>query len=89
MSECRKDPSAVVDFTWDWAPWLVGGDTIASHTVTVPAGITKTDETLSGGKVSAWIAGGTVGVRYPMVCRVVTTGGRTDERTRWLRIVER
>lgn len=96
MSEKRKDPSAVLDYTWDWnsttapgGPWLAAGETISSHTVTVPAGITKTDETITGGKITAWIAGGTVGNIYPMVCRIVTSAGRTDERTIRLRIVER
>lgn len=76
----KKDPNAEKDYAVDWGPWL-NGDTIQSVTWTVPAGISKTDEEIVGTQAVIWLSGGTAGTTYSIVCRVVTAGGRTDERT--------
>jgi len=85
-----KDPDAVLDYTFDWAAWLTDiSDTLASHTVEVPAGITLDSSSISGTKVIAWISGGTAGTSYQITCRIVTTGGRTDDRSVFITIAER
>lgn len=74
-----KDPSAELDYGHDWSKWL-GTDTIASSTWTVTgatAGATTHDDTTT----TVWLTGGVVGTPIVAVNRVVTTGGRTDERT--------
>lgn len=79
----RKAAGARLDYAIDWATlgWLVGGDTLASASWSVPAGITKLSESASGTVATVWLAGGSVGVDYDVTCRIVTVGGRKDERT--------
>ena len=76
-----KDPDAVLDYSFDWSQWLESGEIIESHAVTVPAGITKDSDTESSGKVTVWLSGGAVGKTYPVICRITTDSGRTDERS--------
>lgn len=76
-----KDPDATLDYTWNWSDWL-GADTITgTPTITVPAGITKTTQSNTTTAVTAWLTGGTAGTAYDVACKIVTAGGRTDERT--------
>jgi hypothetical protein len=81
MKPFIKDPDAVLDYEWDWARWL-DSDTIVSHEVfPIGAGITVDSHTATLTSVTAFVSGGTVGVLYGLTCRVVTAGGRTDDRT--------
>ena len=84
-----KDPSAVLDYAFDWTGWLAAGETITSHTVTVPTGLTLESSTAASGIVTAWISGGTAGTTYRVECLIVTTAGRTDERSLWITVQER
>lgn len=77
-----KDPDAVLDYAIDWATnWLEAGETISSHTVTVPAGITKDSDSESAGTVTIWLSGGTAGSTYRVTCQIVTSSSRTDDRS--------
>lgn len=76
-----KDPNAVLDYQWDWSEWLAVGETIASHTVTVPTGLTLDSSTASTTTVTAWLSGGTAGTTYTVTCRVTTSAGRTDDKS--------
>jgi len=90
-----KDPSAVLDFKFDWAPltngvqgersdWLASGETILSHTITVsPVGLTVNSSAITDTSttVTVWLSGGIDGIEYGVTCRIVTSGGRTDDRT--------
>ena len=88
-----KDPNAVLDFAFNWndstSPWLATGETISSHTVTVETGITKDSDSEAAGKVTVWLSGGTAGNWYTVACRIVTSAGRTDERTMRIQVVQR
>lgn len=84
-----KDPSAVLDWMFDWSDWLASGETIISHTITVDTGITNDSSTEDDGKVTVWLSGGTAGENYKVACLVTTSAGRTDERTIWIKVVER
>ncbi len=84
-----KDPNAVLDYAFDWSSWLASGETISSRTVTVPAGITLDSDTEASGSVTAWLSGGTAGEDYQIACLIVTSAGRTDERTVRVRVRER
>ena len=89
-----KDPSAVLDYEWDWTAWLAS-DTITTHLVTVaPTGTgalavdsSTVDDTDS--KVTVWLSGGVVGVNYAVTVSIVTAGGRTDDRTNTIHVRER
>ncbi len=89
MSGYLKDPNAVLDYTWDWSNWLPAGDTIASKTVTATTGLTVASSSLTTTTVTAWLSGGTAGTVYSVACKIVTVGGRTDERTIEIQVVER
>lgn len=85
------DPQAVLDYSWDWSPWLTGAETISSFTVTAPTGITVTTPAPSQalGVVTAWITGGTPNTIYPIVCHVTTSAARQDDRTIYLTATNR
>jgi len=84
-----KDPSAVLDYVFDWTGWLATVETIADHTITADTGITVGSSAESGGKVTVWLSGGTAGINYKVACKITTSAGRTDERTLWIRVVDR
>lgn len=81
MTAYIKDPQAVLDYAFNWTAWLAAGETITSHTITADPGITVNSHTESGGTVTAWLAGGAVGTVYCITCEIVTSGGRTDDRS--------
>ena len=82
-----KDPDAVLDYEFDWSAWL-GADTIVSHTATV-TGATRDSSANSTTAVTVWVSAGTAGTTATVACRIVTTAGRTDERTITLNIRQR
>ena len=86
----KKDPNAVLDYTFDWGPYLAPTtDTIASVTWVLSAGITKSSQTNTTTTATAFIAGGVEGSTETLTCRITTVGGRTDDRTIDLKIVSR
>ena len=84
-----KDPSAVLDYVFDWTEWLATVETITDHTITADTGITVDSSSEYAGKVTVWLSGGTAGINYKVACKITTTAGRTDERTLWIRVVDR
>jgi hypothetical protein len=81
MASFVKDPAAVLDYRVDWSDWLETGDTIESSMWTVSPGLTQTFVTFDGTSATVWLAGGSAGSDYQLTNRIVTTDGRTDERT--------
>ena len=84
-----KDPSAVLDYVFDWTEWLATGETITDHTITADTGITVDSSTELDGKVTVWLSGGTAGINYKVACLITTSAGRTDERTIWIKVTDR
>ena len=84
-----KDPSAVLDYVFDWTEWLATVETITDYTITADTGITVDSSTEDDGIVTVWLSGGTAGINYKVACLVETSAGRTDERTIWIKVVER
>ena len=93
---------AVADFKFDFAPltngqtgaesdWLASGETITSKTVTVDSGITKDSDTITdtSTSVTVWLSAGTAGTKYRVNCEIVTSAGRTDQRSMMIKVVER
>ncbi|MDX0654222.1 hypothetical protein GOL39_18295 [Sinorhizobium medicae] len=82
-----KDPDEVKDYSLDWSALLVD-DTISASTWTLASGVGLTigassnTDTLS----TVWLSGGTAGVNYELLNRVVTTGGRTYDQTVKLKV---
>ncbi len=100
MSEYTKDPVAVLDYKFDWktksngrgySDWLGTTETITSFVVAVPAGITLDSSTATDTNttVTAWLSGGTAGTDYTVACKIITSEGRTDERSITIKVAER
>jgi hypothetical protein len=80
----EKDPQAVADYAFDWSQWLTGGDTIASFTVVAETGLTidaVPAPSESGGVITYWVSGGTLGEEYTVTCHIVTAAGREEDHT--------
>jgi hypothetical protein len=88
LKTLSKDSNAVLDYTFDWSPWLEVGETIASHVATV-VGATKDSSANSTTAVTVWVSAGTVDTTATVACKIVTSAARTDERTINLRITNR
>ena len=86
-----KDPDAVLDYTWDWSAYLTDiSDGIISYEVIVEAPLVVVSHFQpTPEKITAFISGGEADNTYVATCRIVTDGGRTDDRTIYLKIVER
>ena len=94
----RKDPDAILDYQWDWralthetgrSDWLAEAETISSYTVTPASGLTLDRDSEADGAVTAWLSGGTAGGLYGVVCHIVTSEGREDDRTLEIECVQR
>ena len=82
MSSFKKDPDAVRPFRFDWSKYLAPtGDTIASATVTVEAGLTKDSQSNTTTTVTVWLSGGSADTTYTVACEITTAAGVVDERT--------
>lgn len=85
----KKDPNAVLDYSWDWTAWLDAiPDTINSVTVT-GQGINIDSTMVIGKVVTSFISGGTIGDTAKATCHIVTTGGRQEDRSIYFNILER
>jgi hypothetical protein len=89
-----KDPAEVLDYGLDWSDQLAltdPNDTISSATWTVPAGLIAGAQFVIDGVATIWLSGGTAGANgtdYTLTCRIVTSGGRTLERSVKLMVKE-
>lgn len=84
------DPTEVLDFGFDWSR-VLRGDTIDTSTWVLHGGQTEDQaSSVSGAKTTVWPIGGDSGGEFPvtLACtnKIVTTGGRTYERTFWRRV---
>jgi hypothetical protein len=84
-----KDPQAILDYGFDWTDWLDEHETISSVTWTVPSGITKVSQTESSTEALIWLSGGTAGTNYDVVCHIVTSATRADDRTMTIKVAQR
>lgn len=80
MKPFVKDPDATLDYLWDWTHWLEG-DTIDSYEVFSAVGINKIFDSNTPSTVKVWLGGGTIGALYCITCRIVTDGGRINDKT--------
>ena len=80
-----KDPNEVLDYSIDWTGPLAG-DTIATSTWTVPAGLTSGADSKTDTRTTVWLSGGTENASYELLNRITTAGGRTRDLTCVLKI---
>ena len=84
-----KDPDAILDWHFDWVNWLAAGETISTSTFITTAGITVTSNSSTATNTTVWLSGGTPGQPYRITNRIVTTAGRTDDRSVTIRVKDR
>ena len=85
-----KTPDAVLDYAFDWmTEWLETSETILSYNVTVDTGLTKDSDSESGGVVTTWLSGGVEGINYKVMCKVISSMGRTEVRNIMIRCGDR
>lgn len=90
MATYKKDPAAVLDYSFDWSAYLTPlADTITSVTWVLTAGITKVSQSFSANSATAFVSGGVLGETETLTCRITTAGGRTDDRSIFLKIVDK
>jgi hypothetical protein len=84
----EKDPDAVLDYSWDWTAYLaLVSDTIASVSYVLSAGLTSSLASHTTTVAKVFLSGGIIGTTESATCRIVTAGGRTDDRTIYLKMV--
>lgn len=79
-----KDPADVIDYSLDWTDELAlvsPADTISTSTWTVTTGLTLSSPLVTGAVTIIVVAGGVAGTEYRLTNTIVTTGGRTVQRT--------
>lgn len=90
MASYKKDPNATLDYTFDWTAYLTPlADTIASVSWVLPVGLTNVSQSNTSMTATVFVSGGTLGESLQLTCRITTAGGRTDDRSITLKIVER
>ena len=80
MFSIDKDPSAKLDYVFDWTDWLhkteVKEGAIKTCTVRVSDGMVLEDYSFSGNNIIAYISGGgEEGKTYRVECEITTTIG--------------
>ncbi len=75
-----KDPNEALDYKIDWSAWLAG-DTIATSTWVIPAGLTAGTTSFTTTSATTWVSGGTMGTTYTLDNKITTGGGRSAERS--------
>ena len=88
-----KDPQATLDYTFDWTDYLAAlPDTISSaansatFTIDTLSGITIAAQSNTSTKATVWIAGGINGATAMVTSTIKTAGGRTDERSIYIKL---
>lgn len=75
-----KDPDEVLDYQIDWSARLVD-DTISTSSWILQSGITKNSDSKTSTTTTIWLSGGTIEVKYTLLNRIITVGGRTMDQT--------
>jgi len=90
MADYLADPNAVLDYVVDWTAWLTT-DTITASTWTVGTGITQTTPapSFTTTKATIWLTGGTEGTTYRITNHITTAGGRQNERSFTVQVIDR
>lgn len=80
-SRFTKDPSARLDYAFDWSTWLGAGETISTYTVTKTGDVAIATDSQAAGIVTAWLTGGTAGTQARLTCHITTSANRQDDRS--------
>ncbi|WP_114969376.1 hypothetical protein [Rhodoferax ferrireducens] len=90
MATFKKDPNAVLDYTVDWTAYLLPMlDAIETVTWLPEAPLVVVSQSNTASTATVFVSGGVEDTTLGLTCRITTTGGRTDDRTISLKIVNR
>jgi len=91
MRKYIKDPDAESDhYTWDWSSFLADEEVIVEHEIVLSSvDITLDESTADDTTVTAKLSGGTAGEHYYITCRITTTQDRIDDRSIYIKVIER
>ena len=84
-----KDPDAVLDYSMDWTAWLLPGDSVSASDWLADDGITIDSDALAGPVATVWLSGGTARRTYVVTNRITTNGGRVDDRSITVYVMDR
>jgi len=96
-----KDPNAVLDYSITWADQdgtndgsasddgYLQGDTISTSSWIADSGLTIASHTNTTTTATVWLSGGDAGGSYTVTNRIITAGGRTDDRSIEIKAEER
>ena len=80
-----KDPDGVLDYSFDWGPWL-DADTISTSVWIVESPLAPSNETNDTTTTRLFLSGGIHGQNYLITNRITTAGGLTDDRSFEIRV---
>lgn len=84
------DPTAYLDFAFDWSGWLVDSETVTAQTVACADGnVLVNSVTEAGGVVTWWASGGVLGQAAKVTNHITTSQGRQDDRSMTFMIRDR
>lgn len=86
----EKTVNEVKDYLFDFSDLLVDSETLATKTVTPSSGLTVDSSALANSDtaVEVWVSGGTGDTAPTVCCEVVTSEGRTYERSMVIPVIE-
>ncbi|MBS0453955.1 MAG: hypothetical protein JSS14_21855 [Proteobacteria bacterium] len=90
----EKDPNATLDYAFNWGAYLADvTDTLIDAEFIVDPSLTIESSSFDTTTATAWISGGVAPATGPnelrVTCRITTTEGRIDDRSIFLKIIER
>jgi hypothetical protein len=89
MTTFLKDPDAVLDYSVDWSKWLAGDQIETSTWFVSGPTLQSADDSNTPTRTTAWLAGGVAGQSYTVTNRIITSGGRTDDRSFTIQVQDR
>lgn len=83
MTPFTQNADDVIDYQFNWAPWLLAGDTVIDATwTTVPDDLLVSSSSIVKGKNTiVWLTGGTPSVTYEVNVHITTVQGREKDQT--------
>lgn len=81
-----KDPEETLTAAMDWSARLDSGVTISTSTWTLPAGLTRVADAISGTTTTILLSGGTAGEDYLCTNTITTSDSQTLQRSGPLRV---
>lgn len=90
LTTFSKDPNATLDYSMDWSNWLASGESLTCSVWTrTSTDIVETNTSLTTSVATIWLTGGSAGSTYSIANKVGTSGGRIDERTIDIKVLNR